>query len=315
MNRTRQETATQTIAPQNNAKKGEPVMNMTRTSKTKSALTVTLSLAAALAWTSTVSAALIAEDSFDYSVNGLAGNGSAGDGWAGGWTGDGSVTSPGFDYTDSNSAQLITAGNKATLEGPDSGHARGFRTLASTQSPAVDQPLWIGAIMQRHDNSPDDNDRAFSLAFLDNNDNVLFHFGQNNDDNRWWILSKGDPDLNDDHVEGYAEGTSTLDKSFLVVRLSTDGNDETLDLFVNPDLDTAPTGSGDITISDSIPAFLKVRLWAGGGDIGTAAATADFDELRIGTIFGDVAPIPEPASALLLALGAVALLKRRPRRG
>ena len=45
----------------------------------------------------------------------------------------------------------------------------------------------------------------------------------------------------------------------------------------------------------------------------SAGQTNEFDELRIGTTFADVAPVPEPAAASLLALGALLAGIRRRR--
>ena len=46
----------------------------------------------------------------------------------------------------------------------------------------------------------------------------------------------------------------------------------------------------------------------------TVAPYLTLDELRVGTEWGDVAPIPEPASLAALGLGGIALLGRRRRR-
>ncbi len=43
----------------------------------------------------------------------------------------------------------------------------------------------------------------------------------------------------------------------------------------------------------------------------SASTSAIFDELRVGTTFADVTPVPEPASLVLLGLGGLMLLPRR----
>ena len=262
------------------------------------------------------SGALIAEESFDYPANGLADNGSAADaGWAGGWTtgSDGSVVSPGFTYTDSNSDSLIVAGNKANLAGDSSSNALAFRKLTSAQSPTTSEPIWISTIMQR--NSSDDNRRAFLLSFSQDTGQPEFNIGQNTEggsksDPQPWFANITNRTGGSD--SGTASGTNTLDKTFLVARLSTNGTDETLDVFVNPDLSATPT-TADISVTGDVAAFNTVRLFAGDNLSGAAPADADFDEIRIGTTFGDVTPIPEPASLALVGLGSLVMLGRRRR--
>ena len=68
-------------------------------------------------------------------------------GWAGGWTGDGSVTSPGFAYTDSNSDSLVVAGNKANVVGTSS-NKEAFRDLDSPLTPTAANPIWVSVIME-----------------------------------------------------------------------------------------------------------------------------------------------------------------------
>jgi len=263
---------------------------------------------------SQTSAGLIAEESFDYTANGLAGNGSASDlGWDGGWTGDGSVVSPGFDYTD-GADDLVTAGNKANLAGGSSSNALAFRTLTSDQSPTISDPIWISVIMQRK--SSDDNRRAFLLSFGQDTGQPEFNIGQDTEggssgDNQPWFANI--TGRTGSSASGTASGTNTLDKTFLVARLSTDGTAETLDVFLNPDLNTEPS-TADISVTGDVAAFDTVRLFAGDNNAAvTAPAQADFDEIRIGTTFRSVAPIPEPATVGLLVLGGAMLLGRRGR--
>ncbi|MFW6367417.1 MAG: PEP-CTERM sorting domain-containing protein, partial [bacterium] len=246
-------------------------------------------------------AALIAYESFDYTADAnLANQGSSGDdGWADGWTDSGSVTSPGVDYTDSNSDSLVVAGNKANLAGT-SKSATAFRDFESALTPTADNPIWISLIME----SNTSNSRFFALSLIDSDGKVASSIGTDDTSDQQWRLSGGDPLAAD-----VVTGSDAQNKAFLMAKYTATGSE----LFVNPDLDAEPT-TADVSISfTSIAAFDRVRLFA--GDDNNNPADADFDEIRIGDSFSDVAtPIPEPTSFALLVLGGLALLKRRPRR-
>ena len=108
-------------------------------------------------------------------------------------------------------------------------------------------------------------------------------------------------------------GTAT---NFLVAKVSKVNGSSTynqVDLFVNPSSGTEPTATITRTAAADAagePAslsnfiFRTARLDA--GDLYT------FDNLTIGTTYADVVPVPEPASAGLLALAATGLLAQAP---
>jgi hypothetical protein len=291
--------------------------SMIRIPTNQRAILATFALVAAMVGfaAAPAAAALIAEESFDYTANDLAGNGSASDpGWAGGWTGDGSVTSPGFDYIDSNSDSLVVAGNKANFAGGSNDSASAFRELSSPQSPTTSDPVWISVIMKR--NASDDNRRAFLLSFSQDEGQPEFNIGQatgggSESDPQPWFANI--TNRTGGSARGTASRTNTLNKAFLVAKLTTDGTNATLDVFVNPDLDSAPATAA-ISVTGDVAAFDTVRLFAGNNTGGVSLpAQADFDEIRIGTTFRSVAPIPEPATVGLIALGGMMLLGRRGR--
>jgi hypothetical protein len=60
------------------------------------------------------------------------------------------------------------------------------------------------------------------------------------------------------------------------------------------------------------PVFQSVVNYTTWNQVGVAGRySTDFDEIRIGTTFASVTPIPEPATAFLLAFGVCGLLVRR----
>ncbi len=100
---------------------------------------------------------------------------------------------------------------------------------------------------------------------------------------------------------------ATSGTAFLVTRLISGATEDTLHLWVNPSLGAEPPAANAVELA-SIPHIEFDRL--GLRASGSPAPFASLDELRLGETWESVTPIiPEPA--LLLALAALALLRRR----
>jgi hypothetical protein len=94
--------------------------------------------------------------------------------------------------------------------------------------------------------------------------------------------------------------------AFLVLRYTFVSGADTVDLFVNPDPAAALPAVPSASISVNTD-FNQIQIQQG-------ARAYSYDEFRLGNTFQDVAPVPEPETLWLLALGALALpfaLKRR----
>lgn len=98
---------------------------------------------------------------------------------------------------------------------------------------------------------------------------------------------------------------------FFAVNISyNDTGDETINVYANSDLDAPTNLIGSATAS--LGAVGRFSILAGSN--GTPSGNTEFDEIRLGTTFAEVAPIPEPASLTLLALGGLAVAGGRRRR-
>lgn len=151
------------------------------------------------------------------------------------------------------------------------------------------------------------------VNFIDNSSNLRWRYGI--DDNGNGIVTVNPSDSNQVATTSFtlAANTTYLIVSKFRTNTGTGGIDEVfLKVFSPTDTVAEPLTDGDWDIStngNSSVTLANVRL-----DFSNAAGqTNQFDELRIGTTFADVAAIPEPTSALLALCGGAGLLLRRRR--
>ncbi|MHB1767647.1 MAG: PEP-CTERM sorting domain-containing protein [Phycisphaerae bacterium] len=100
-------------------------------------------------------------------------------------------------------------------------------------------------------------------------------------------------------------------KSYLLVLEdqgpSTSGGNDTLSLWVDPNPGAVPNESPLITDTlAQVGTVSGFQLDSGGSSL--------FDELRVGTSYADVTPVPDPATVGLFAIGGLGLLLLRRRR-
>jgi len=237
-----------------------------------------------------VHAALIAYEGFDYAVGPLE-TSNGGTGWASAWSATGNtVASPGFGVT---AASHPTTGNLLDLGGNNIGNIR-----VPTSSPdAVGSTLYLSFIAD-----VDSADYAGFSLFEGGTENLFLGktFGNPN-----WGIDIGGTGVN--------TTTPTSTQSLLVFRLDFGGGttlgDTLIRMYVNPAVGTEPI-TADASIEKANFTWDQIRVQAGLG-----AADGAFDEIRFGTAYGDVAVVPEPATAGLVAVGLVGIAAMRRRRG
>ena len=140
-------------------------------------------------------------------------------------------------------------------------------------------------------------------------------------DDTWAIFNAG-------NANGQKASTlSFLNPTFILMRIdhvgtvaTTAGNADTAYIWYNlPDISVEPLiGTADATITSSEFASTRdysisaLRLFGGSRNTTVGYGQMDIDEIRGGTGFLDVTPlVPEPATGMILGLGALTLIRRR----
>ncbi|MDZ4789319.1 MAG: glycoside hydrolase family 31 protein [Blastochloris sp.] len=214
---------------------------------------------------------LIAYDGFSYPAGTLAGlNG--GTGWTAAWDGGQNETNvTGMTYA-SGGKNLTTAGGRVIIK--QGGSFTNFRNLPATYSTGT---YWISFIARS--NNPGNN--GYGGLSLFNGGAEQAFIGQRFNGTTWG-MERG--------AASATSGTSTAASTFIVLKLVLRAGADDVYMWTNPSLDGTPDdgaatpwiGGVDITMN-------RVRLEAG-----LSGSTMDFDELRIGNNFAEVAPTTAP---------------------
>src|SRR3954451_14830337 len=238
--------------------------------------------------TGTSYAVLTVYDGFDYAASADMNNLNGGTGWGtAAWTGTAGVRqiqSPGANY-----ASLPTVGNKAFIQGSTTGVVR----LVPSQLGSTDGTVWISFIGQR-DPSVQVLDRFYSMTFYQSGTasaNERFSIGEpSSNANNLWGVHFTSAATNRQEIAG----DSIFTESLLLARVDYYGDTTVNDdiyLWGNyniaagePAIATAPAK----LVGGFNLAFDRIALRAGAASSGPPNAQGFFDELRVGTTFGDV---------------------------
>ena len=260
-------------------------------------------------------ASLLASETFEsYSLGPLSGQ-NGGTGWTGGWTAPGAVVRA--DVVNASMAYSVPGGGtingavnalEVQLSGLPSSQFAGVRTLATP----ISETFYVGYLLRYQ----------AGLAWSGANNTFTLHLGTNATQSavfNFGIRGNGDTTANE-FVLRYGTGAPVTGAStggqvvngtdyFLVARMNYAGGLFTsANMWLNPsaidDVDT-PSGDASLTFTTSFANPVSHIFFR------EAVLDADdvlrADEIRIGTTWGDVVPVPEPGSVTLLSLGAVAL--------
>jgi hypothetical protein len=291
-------------------------------------LRYTLLTAALLTLPSLAPAALLTYEGFgDYPTNGPVNGLNGGTGWNGGWV-----------VQNNNNNYPIASSNPLTF-GPLETSANGRYLYGGNQ--------WVG-VGRQLDTSPggvwdnlgyvsggfiDDGVLWFSmLAQINTTDNINFTFSsdgspsiQGNAGNVRirttqgnWQLGTVDT-ITTQTTNIVPAGTRTNNTTYFVVgRFDLNGTDSTFHLWVTSNPTSLTLGGPDLALNTANASLTNldaatVRFRHFNIFADTGGANSKIDEIRFGTSFADVSPIPEPSTYALLAagLGALVWLRRR----
>ena len=241
-------------------------------------------------------AALLAYEGFNTSGDYVSGSPivgvSGGSGWSGAFTQGGTYSfngaAGGLSYGDLS----ITVG-QATL--PSDGNPFEFVQNSRAFTPVSTGDFWISWLY-----SPGSPDSIYSgLGISKTSGGELFYIGT--DGNGQFRVDTTGAGGGNNSYGALASGTQ-----FVTVNVNYAAG--TLAVYRNPTPGGA-LGTALTSLSGIVPGEVKSVVFLGG-----ANGVTSFDELRLGTTYLDVAPVPEPSAILLLAIVGILPLALRSRK-
>ncbi len=277
-----------------------------------------------LAITTTAQAELLAYEGFAYPTgnNALVGSGSASDpGWAGSWnalSGDRADVSAGsLVYSD-----LDYSGNRVTFGAYQYGRANRFPDTSTgglfDLAGLVDGSGMIGAdgttlylsFLQRIATVPGKYPYyAFEVSNGNGNPNRVLLVGHDDAATPYYVARTASNESGP--IISTPLGAENAEENFYVLKFSFgDGDDDLVEIYRNPSPGSEPTtptatlGGSGLGYDFSFDRIALARFVYN-------IPIVDFDEIRFGTTYADVTPIPEPLSVVLLIGGVLGFLLMR----
>jgi len=248
-----------------------------------------------------VEAALIAYENFEsYTAGNDISGGSGGTGWTAGWEAVG-------DAGDATVQSGVIAGFGKSLRITDNA---GTDPIARRAFPVQTGTVYLGLLLTTTSLLDDE----FFQMYLTDAGGVNVNGGsmgiRNNPGNPLFVRSDGVAGTTNSSIQG--DDGSTFQ---LVLKITKTGVGHALnytqsDLYVDQGTEGTPdaTMAGtDSTVDDVLRFALRTHLFDLNSDY------AYLDEIRVATTYAEALAIPEPATMGLMAVGAVALLRRRRR--
>lgn len=239
----------------------------------------------------------IAYDGFDYaSESSLVGQ-NGGQGFSGTWHQGGFNVSQSASTVTTSSLgypSLATTGNYVTI--PTSTFINGIkRNLANSISSGT---FYVSCLLRPQGTLGQGNGYGFFGVYLDGNTNDLFMGGPSGpptNEHRYMLNTRGgtgEVRSSDLAVVGQTE--------FLVLKAQLLSGNDVFTMYTNPTPGAAEPSAGTVKSDLNIGTVSGLVIYSGGA--------FDIDELRVGTSYADVTPIPEPSTLTLLCIGFIGLI-------
>lgn len=223
------------------------------------------------------------------------------------------VTAGGLSFTGVG-ATLAASGSKLTTQGGGTG---AYRNLPGLYGGDANQTVWVSFLASNGSSANQGGYAGLSLINAYTNGGTYtqaenFFVGQINAVGEYGFVNYA---ANNSNGAPFLTGTGTdTTTHFLVTRFDFTASGSTeVSLYVDPTPGVAPTGSPQ-AMEDYTSSFVfdQVRFQSGS----TADAAYNFDELRMGDTYADVAPVaaPEPSGVFVLGVGGLLLVGAARRR-
>ncbi len=228
------------------------------------------------------------------------------------WSGNTNISAGGASQalTYSNIISDNTGGSYSTAVGGKT--TRAMSTILGGNGVSGTNTYYISLMMQVS-TVASNNYRAFELESQFNNRNFQFGAAADTDSINWGMRVTTATTTYLTNVSAVTAVTNETVFAVLKLRYSSAANDDAVDLWVNPsDLSSEAGSTNFVTISgfDFLHNSAKNIVFSSYSGTGTAS----WDEMRVGSTWADVTPVPEPSTVALLGLTGIAAIAYRIRR-
>jgi hypothetical protein len=278
--------------------------------KTQWQMLAMATLVAGLGWIGTAQAELLVYEGFDYEAGANVVGQTGGDGWEDPWVLNAGTSSPTTDAASLESGLLQTAGGAASWTGSD-------RTRITRNTVDLSDYYDVGDTLYASFLASNTGSYEYKYFFGDVGGGDGIGWSTSHWSGSQWTAHTGaggglDADPNDEvETTPVSSSVDASDMNLFVMQFTVtavaSGEARTVDLnyWINPE-----SLGGAAPAPDASFTGVSVNLDADETYFSEDPG-AFLDEIRIGTTFADVTPIPEPATLALLSLGGLAMIRRR----
>lgn len=280
-----------------------------------------LSLVAIALWLSPAKASLLVYESFDYSSGTeLSGKG-GGFGFAESSTWADTSVAGNRDTITSGTVYggLQTNGNALRMVSPTNSLSGNVRRQTTLIDGLAGTTTWVSYLFSMENSAAPLASGDWAVMSISGvippGPTLTVHFGIYSDPGGGKVFGIGSSNVDSLALSSVAFIPSEV--YFIVARIDWNAGSagESVRLYINP-----PTGSAEPLLSEAAASTDGVNIASGSGanrilsvgmNSGDVSKEWMFDEIRIGTTFADVAPVPEPTILALCAVGAIGLWLRK----